>query len=334
MQTEVPIEFWGWAGDDAFEAPPPHRTLQLRRFPMPQYRGAWLFAQLAMKRRSALSTTRAVHVTDPDALTSLRGRQLMATVYDLIPLAEGVSPRRPITWVGYRLYLHSLRNVRTLFAISRQTADDVVRLLEVPEARIVVATPGIDLPMDSAQPSSTGRPYFLFLGGPNSNKNLSILLDAMAICTELQQELRIAGHWLPQQVAALESDLNRRGLRDRARFVGFVPDAALPSLMKHATALVVPSLMEGFGLPVGEGLAAGAVVVHSRIPVLEETSAGAALTFDPSSAAELAACLRRVAADMTLSDGLRRRGLQRAMNLTWDTTVERTLAAYRAVLDT
>jgi glycosyltransferase involved in cell wall biosynthesis len=333
MQTEVPIEFWGWAGDDAFEAPPPHRNLQLKRFPTPQYRGAWLFAQLAMKWRSSLSTTRAVHVTDPDALTSLRGRQLMATVYDLIPLTEGVSPRRPITWVGYRLYLHSLRNVRTLFAISQQTADDVVKLLEVPAARIVVATPGIDLPIGGDEPTSNSRPYFLFLGGPNPNKNLSILLDAMAICTDLQQELRIAGHWLPQQVAALDSVLNMRGLSDRARFVGFVPGAALPSLMKHATALVVPSRMEGFGLPVGEGLAAGAVVVHSRIPVLAETSAGAALMFDPSSAGELAACLRRVATDEVLSGDLRRRGLQRAIDLTWDAAVERTLAAYKAVLD-
>jgi glycosyltransferase involved in cell wall biosynthesis len=333
MQTEVPIEFWGWAGDDAFEAPPPHRTLQLRRFPAPQYRGAWLFAQLAMKRRNSMSTVRAVHVTDPDALTTLRGRHLLATVYDLIPLREGVNPRQPITWVGYRRYLHALRSVKTIFAISQQTGDDVVALLGMPPARIVVAPPGIDLATGHDQSSSEARPYFMFLGGPNPNKNLSVLLDAMSICTELQQELRIAGHWLPQQVAALEGDLNRRGLRDRARFVGFIPSEELPSLMRRATALVVPSRLEGFGLPVGEGLAAGAAVVHSRIPVLEETSAGAALTFDPNSANELAASLRHVANDATFNRDLRARGLQRAKNLTWDAAVERTLAAYRAVLD-
>lgn len=333
VQSEVPIEFWGWAGPDAFEAPPPHRTLQLERFPMPQYRGAWLFAQLAMKRRGALSTARAVHFTDPDALSSMRGRQLMATVYDLIPLTEGINPRQLVTWLGYRMYLRALRKVRTLFAISQQTADDVVKLLDVPAARIVVAPPGIDHPVDDAQKATTDRPYFLFLGGPNSNKNLFVLLDAIASCRELPEELRIAGHWLPQQVTALESELTTRGLRDRVRFVGFVPSPALPRLMQQATALVVPSRIEGFGLPVGEGLAAGAVVVHSRIPVLAETSAGAALMFDPSSAVELAACLRRVAGDTTLSADLRRRGRQRAMELTWDAALERTLAVYRTVLD-
>ncbi|HEV2032714.1 MAG TPA: glycosyltransferase family 1 protein [Candidatus Dormibacteraeota bacterium] len=335
-QTEVPIEFWGWAGDGAFEVPPPHRILHLRRYPTPEYRGAWLFAQLAMKRRSALSSVRVVHLTDPDALTTLRHRHVMATVYDLIPLREGVSPRRPLVWAGYGTYLHALRRVETIFAISQQTAADVVDLLGVPAEKIVVAAPGIDLsPQENVSDdisTNEARPYFLFLGGPNPNKNLAVLLDAMAICTELPEELRIAGHWLPQQVAALDRDLQARGLRDRSRFVGFVPGADLPGLMKHATAVVVPSRMEGFGLPVGEGLAAGAVVVHSRIPVLEETSAGAALTFDPSSADELARNLRRAAGDLNLNSNLRQRGVRRAKELTWDVAVERTLAAYRAML--
>jgi glycosyltransferase involved in cell wall biosynthesis len=335
-QKEIPIEFWGWAGDGAFEAPSPHRTLHLRRYPTPEYRGAWLFAQMAMKRRSALSSVRAVHFTDPDALTTLRHRHVMATVYDLIPLREGVSPRRPLVWAGYGTYLNALRRVQTIFVISQQTAADIVELLGVPAERIVVAAPGIDLsPQEGVSDdmsTNETRPYFLFLGGPNPNKNLAVLLDAMAICTELPEELRIAGHWLPQQVAALEKDLEARGLRDRSRFVGFVPGADLPSLMRRATAVVVPSRLEGFGLPVGEGLAAGAVVVHSRIPVLEETSAGAALTFDPTSADELARSLRRAARDPNLNNDLRHRGIQRAKVLTWDVAVERTLAAYRAVL--
>lgn len=330
-QTEVPIEFWGWAGDDAFEAPPPHRSLHLRRFPAPEYRGAWLFAQLAMKRRSALSSVRAVHITDPDALTTLRHHHLLTTVYDLIPLREGVSLRRPFVWAGYGAYLHSLRRAQTIFAISQQTAADVVGLLGVPAEKIVVAPPGIDLAASNDASADKARPYFLFLGGPNPNKNLTVLLEAMAICTELPEELRIAGHWLPQQVSALENELQVRGLRERARFVGFVPGAELSSLMKRATAVVVPSRLEGFGLPVGEGLAAGALVIHSRIPVLEETSAGAALTFDPASPEELAANLRSASSDPHLNRDVRRRGVDRAKELTWDVAVERTLAVYRAL---
>jgi glycosyltransferase involved in cell wall biosynthesis len=101
--------------------------------------------------------------------------------------------------------------------------------------------------------------------------------------------------------------------------------------MRHATAVVMPSLMEGYGLPVGEALAAGAVVAHSRIPVLEEVSAGAAVEFDPGSAVELAGVLRALSADGGLRARLRRRGSARAKALSWDATVAATLATYTEV---
>jgi glycosyltransferase involved in cell wall biosynthesis len=331
-QSEIPIEFWAWRDDVAFDVPPPHRTQWLQKLPMPQYRGAWLFAQLAMRRRARSSAVRAVHITDPDALTPLRGRTLFATVYDLIPLKEGINRRRPIAWAGYRTYLRSLPHVDTLFAISQQTGTDLVKLLDVPADRVVIAPPGIDLPPPDSRPVTAARPYFLFLGGPNPNKNLSVLVDALAMCPELPEELVIAGRWLPKQVAALAARLHTKGLADGVRHVGFVPTTELASLMRLATALVIPSLDEGFGLPVGEGMAAGAAVIHSRIPVLEETSAGNALTFEPHSAEELASCLSRASGDSRLRNDLRARGARRASELTWDAAVERTLSVYRRIL--
>ena len=331
-QSEIPIEFWGWAGEEPFEAPPPHRTLWLRRFPMPQYRGAWLFAHVAMRRRAQMSAVRAVHITDPDALTPLTGHRLLATVYDLIPLKQGFGRRQVIAQAGYHAYLRALRHVDTIFAISDQTAADLIQILRLPRDRILVARPGVEPPAPASARANLARRYFLYLGGPNPSKNLSVLLEAMAICTELPEELRIAGHWLPKQVKTLEEHLQARGLGDRVRHVGFVPDHELTDLMTGASALVIPSTYEGFGLPVGEGLAAGALVIHSRIPVLEEISAGAALTFDPISAEQLAACLRRSSRDPRSVSGLRKRGVQRARELTWDVAVETTLTAYHATL--
>ena len=279
-----------------------------------------------------MSAARAVHITDPDALTALRGHKLMATVYDLIPLKEGFDQRRLVARAGYRSYLKALKRADTVFAISVQTAGDLVDLLRLPADRIRVARPGVDLPPSSGRAASHKRPYFLFVGGPNPNKNLSVLLDAMAICADLSQELLVAGHWLPKQVTALNHDLELRGLSGRVRHVGFVPSADLADLIRDATALVIPSLSEGYGLPVAEGLAAGAVVVHSRLPVLDETSQGSAMTFDPRSAAALAVCLYSAARDGALTSDLRRRGAERAKELTWDAAVETTLSAYRAEL--
>lgn len=331
-QTEIPLEFWGWAGEGAFEPPPPHRTVLLPKSNAPEYRGAWLFALMAMRRRARLSTVRAVHVTDPQALSSLGTRKLFTTVYDLIPLKQGLDRRRLFGWAGYQMYLRGLKRVDTYFAISEQTAADLVTLLRIPASRIVVAPPGIEVTARAPAPQRQARPYFLYLGGPNPNKNLSVLLAAMANCSDLAEELRIAGRWLPRQTSALEVEVSARGLTGRVRHLGFVPNEELLDLMVGATALVVPSRDEGFGLPVAEGLAAGAAVVHSRIAVLEETSSGAALTFDPTSAEELAACLRRTARDPKLTDELRRQGIKRAAALTWDLAFERTMAAYRAAV--
>src|SRR2546425_13308396 len=84
-QDEVPIEFWGWAAEGSFDPPPPHRARWLPRLQTPQYRGAWIFARLAMKRRALNSPVRAVHFTDPDALTSVGGRKVLTPVSDLTP---------------------------------------------------------------------------------------------------------------------------------------------------------------------------------------------------------------------------------------------------------
>ncbi len=330
-QTEVPIEFWGSQGEQPLDVQSPHTTLLLPRTPRPQYRGAWLFAQLDMRRRAWQSKVRAVHVTDPDALVPLRGRTLLATVYDLIPLKQGLPRRQLVARIGYQRFLAALRKVEVLFAISSQTAGDVKALLGIPPSRIVIAMPGVDLPASGGRSRKRDRPYFLFLGGPNPNKNLSVLLEAMTMCPDLDAELVVGGQWLPKQVAALESQIQARGLSGRARHIGFVPPGELTGLVRDAVALVVPSLHEGFGLPVAEGLAAGAVVIHSRLPVLEATSSGAALTFDPASARELAAVLRRAESDQQLRDDLRARGLRRALELTWDAAVDATLDTYRRV---
>jgi glycosyltransferase involved in cell wall biosynthesis len=335
-QSSVPIEFWSWSGEGGIDRPPPpHRSLLLPRIPTPRYRGAWLFARMAMQLRAQRSRVRAVHITDPDALTRLGGRRLLTTVYDLIPLKQREVGRRGqglITRAGYDSYLRTLKHADVLFAISEQTAADVSHLLGIARGRIKVAVPGVDLPPSSGSGAHQDRPYFLYVGGPNPNKNLALLLDAYESCLELSEQLLIGGHWLPKQVAALNHQLSERGLSDRVRYIGFVPPAEIAGLMRGATAMVIPSLEEGFGLPVAEGLAAGAVVLHSRLPVLEETSRGAALTFDPASAADLAGCLLRAARDSALAGSLRVRGQQRAMALTWVDAVATTLAVYRNVL--
>jgi glycosyltransferase involved in cell wall biosynthesis len=332
QQSEIPIEFWAWDSPGVFRPPAPHRIVKLPRFAMPEYRGTWIFAQIAMYRWARRSNARVIHVTDPNALRAIPRRRMLTTVYDLIPLKQGFRRRSVLNRLGYSRYLHALRSADTLFAISDQTARDLTELLAIPPQRVVVVRPGIEVtaPMSNAAPGA--RPFFLFVGGPNPNKNLTVLLDAMSRASVGSEELLIVGRWLPPQLDALAIDLEQRGLRERVRHLGYVPDAELFGLMRAATALVVPSLEEGFGLPVGEGLAAGAVVIHSRIGILEEVSQGAALTFDPRKPAELAARLDEAASNTHLREELRHRGIARATELSWDDALKATLTAYRAAV--
>jgi len=204
-----------------------------------------------------------------------------------------------------------------------------VARLSVPQDRVVLAVPGIEIPGENDLPEPPLRgPFFLFVGSPDPHKNLGVLLEALA-AFPLPERLAIVGAWPEASLAELRERVAAAGLAGRVVHLGFVDAATLLSLYRAATAVVVPSLIEGFGLPVAEALAAGAPVIHSRLPVLEEVSAGDAMTFAPTSAAELAGCLRRLSEDAGLRADLRDRGLRRARLLTWTAAVENTLAAYR-----
>jgi len=329
-QDEVPIEFWGWADDPPLEPRPPHRGWWLPRLGVPRTRFPSLL-RIAMSARCAVSGAGVVHITDPNALVVPEARRMMTTVYDLIPLHQGRSAETP----GYRRYLSRLQSVGTIFAISEATAQDVVATLSVPQGRVVVARPGVEIPpRDDSAPAPVPGKFFLYVGSPDPHKNVGLLLEAIKLCRDLPEKLVIAGNWPEQNVEALRSIADADpALRERVEHLGYVTPDELLALFHSCTAVVMPSLIEGFGLPVAEAMAAGAAVVHSSLAVLDEVSAGCALTFAPTSATELAACLRKVSTDEALRHNLIARSRLRAETLTWRDALERTLRAYRVALD-
>lgn len=329
QQDEVPLTFVGWKSELDLDPIHPHELRLLPQPPMPQYIGAWLFAQTGMAVHLATRRYNGVHITAPEALIRSKRAPVLTTVYDLIPLHEGISALAPIRRLGYRRYLHALQGASTHFAISEQTAESLRAFLGR-SSSILMTPPGIDLPNADGIPAlHPTDPFFLFVGGPNANKNLEVLLLALSMAHGSPETLLIAGTWLPKHKKILGARLISLGLTDRVRHLGQVSDEVLWGLMRHATAVIVPSSEEGFGLPVAEAIAAGAVLIYSDIPVFVSIARGNGLSFSANSSTELREQMDRVSAQPGLRLALRRRTQAPPQALKWDATIATTLGAYK-----
>jgi glycosyltransferase involved in cell wall biosynthesis len=119
------------------------------------------------------------------------------------------------------------------------------------------------------------------------------------------------------------------GLSERVRLTGFVSEEELATLYAHAHGLVMPSLYEGFGLPVLEAMACGTPVVSSNASSLPEVAGDAGLLVDPHDVDGLAAAIDRLAHDPLLRADLAKRGIERARTFSWARTARETVAVYR-----
>jgi glycosyltransferase involved in cell wall biosynthesis len=173
-------------------------------------------------------------------------------------------------------------------------------------------------------------PYALFLGVLNRRKNPGVLLDAWARLPEEAGGLVLAGAdgGLLEPLREYAQEL---GLAARVHFAGHVDDVYVPALIAGATCLVVPSRLEGFGLPALEALACGTPVVHSGRGGLREAAGMQGIEVDPEDPEAIAAAVLRTIDDMSTRDRMVEGGLAYAARFDWLATARLTLQAYREV---
>ena len=207
----------------------------------------------------------------------------VVTVHDLAVLREPAWFPRWSRAYGQRLMPRAVRGADRVVCVSRSTADDVVRLLHVPEQRVRVIPNGIDALFSTpAAPPPIEGPYLLAVATPEPRKNLERLLLAHGLLRAEGRHERLvlvgADGWGGVELAN----------RPEVVALGRVADPVLRDLYAGAEALVFPSLWEGFGLPVGEALATGCRIVCSDLPMLREISGADATYCDPLSAQGIA----------------------------------------------
>jgi glycosyltransferase involved in cell wall biosynthesis len=287
---------------------------------------------------------RIYHATEPDGLVFLPGLKTVATLYDLIPLRHPSAhfpPRRFDQRVGYARYLRLLQRTDRLIAISEATRRDAVERLGIVPERIAVTPLAADerrfypRPMEEVEAAigryGLHRPYLLHVGASTYHKNTARVLRAFDLFSRecgVDHALYIVGKWIPKALADLEASYPVLVQAGRLRVLGFVPDDDLPALYCGAEALVYPSVIEGFGLPVLEAMRCGTPVLTSRSSSLPEVGSAAALYVDPYGVDEIAAALCQLASQPALRADLAARGLQRAEAFSWTRTAEQTLCVY------
>lgn len=220
-----------------------------------------------------------------------------------------------------------------LICISETTRRDLLRLLPVESKRVSViplagpARRPANAPL-SPHPDIDG-PYLLYVGPRHSYKNFDVILQALAASHGLSSNVRLLAFgerpFNPAEIARIRA----LGL-DPTRVVHRVGgDDVLQSCYARATALVCPSLYEGFGLPALEAMAAGCPVICSNRGSLPEVTGDAALLFDPESPGELATALETVVTSPQAVVTLRARGYAQAARYSWDRCADETLAVYQ-----
>jgi len=297
----------------------PHVTIKRCRAPV-----YGLTEQAALTRIAAgMTSFWSPHVNVP---MLYRGR-LVVTVHDTYHLLP--EARRAVR-IDKRLYLQQLyravaRKAERILCVSDFGAKEVKRRLGVPGERITVIPNGVDAETFGAQaaPPVHERPYLLFVGNDKPHKNLRRLMLAFdRVADDVEHDLLLVG-----RCAGADADNPRP---DRIVRQGAVDDDTLRRLYAQATALVMPSLYEGFGLPPLEAMASDTAVVAARAASLPEVCGDAALYVDPYRIDDMAAALATICRDGDLRARLIAAGRDRVAVFTWPRSAEATSTELRA----
>lgn len=326
-------------GDLDVELATPRREARSERYPLRFLHSSRAAVAAARSRRPDL-----VHATATEPVLGWPLQRQVVTVHDVIPWtsrAHGGGRSWGPYWgvQGWRL-----RRCAAIVVPSRRVAAEAAPALRLDSERISVVAEGVDSVFSSIPGIDDGErrqrlhvttaPYVLWTGSmlaPDPRKRLDDLLQAVAA---VRREIREVELVLAGRQGAEAARLAEKAQEVGVPLVqpGFVSDEDLAALLRGAAAVAVPSLSEGFGLPVLEALASGAPLVATRVGDIAEIAGDAALLVAPEDPRALAEGLSAVISSEPIAARLKAEGPARAAPYTWDRAARETAAVYRRAL--
>jgi glycosyltransferase involved in cell wall biosynthesis len=282
------------------------------------------------------------HATE-HLLPPLHGVPTVLTVHDMIFKLFPEHQKRLNFWYLNATMPLYCRRAHAIITVSESSKRDIVAHYRLDPAKITVIREAAAPEFVPAPPAAVLHvrqrydlpdQFLLHVGTIEPRKNLTRLVEAL-------QRLRSEGHRIPLVVVggkgwlydAFFQRLEELEVCEDVILPGYVPPADLPAVYTAAKAAVMPSVYEGFGLPLLEAMACGTPVISSNASSLPEIGGDAARYFDPYSVEEAARAIQTVWTDGELRETMRKRGLEQAAGFSWARAAEETLVVYERVLD-
>ncbi|SDX27022.1 alpha-1,3-rhamnosyl/mannosyltransferase [Pseudomonas syringae] len=283
------------------------------------------------------------HATDHH-IPLIRGVPVVATIMDVIPVIYPEWIKQDLKRLKSWLFTTSIERADHIITISEYSKQDMVRHLGIAPERISVTPLGVDpvyferieiAERDAVLARHGLKPgFFLVVGTLQPRKNLQRVLEAFQ---QLPPDVRkahplvIVGRdgWSNEELLPQLDALEQRG---EGRWLSYLPQKDVFSLLQSAGALVFASLYEGFGLPAIEAFAAQCPLIASNNSSLPEVTGDAAWAVDPHSVESISKAMRDVLEQPEERERKVQRGLERARRFDWDICAQNTLEVYRKVL--
>lgn len=236
-------------------------------------------------------------------------------------------------WGGY-----SIKKAKKIITISNSSKNDIIKMYKVNPDKVTVIYPGVKTMNLSTKTKDLGTiqkefgikgPYILFVGTLQPRKNIVKLVEAFSKLEDLGPKTKdlslvIVGKkgWQFEEILNAPKKYN---VEDRVKFLDSVSDEDLPGFYKNALCFCLPSLYEGFGLPILEAMQYGCPVATSNVSSLPEAGGDAAVYFDPENVEDIKKSLESIIQSSELRDKLIKKGYEQVKKFSWEKTAKETL---------
>jgi glycosyltransferase involved in cell wall biosynthesis len=263
----------------------------------------------------------------------------VVTIHDLV-WRYAPQTMRPLSLImEKRLMPEAMHLADLIMADSQGTADGIAETFPQYASKVRVVHLGATLPISPLKFTSLSQhgihqPYFLFVGTLEPRKNLERLIQAYALLPKAQRDqlsFVVAGGkgWGDLDLLAL---LKKSDLEESVKLLGYVDEQQLATLYANARFLAMPSIYEGFGLPLVEAMQYGTPVLTSDAGCLAEIAGDAGVLVDPLSIESISHGIGRLMLDNDLLELLKLNAMRRGRQFTWQRCAEETLTVFKEAL--